>query len=185
MKLIKKRWKDILLALFILIMVLPQTRKPIQVFIQKIIAMPPSEIDEEERENVASYELLMQTQNGETVNLKEAEGKVILINFWATWCPPCIAEMPDFQKVYQDYKDKVEFFFITNDEWNLVNKFEEKRKYQLPYYKAMSGNETLNASVLPTTFLISKKGEIVMKKTGVADWNSDKFRQMLDDLIQE
>lgn len=184
-KLLKKRWKDALLAIFLLLMIIPQTRKPIQIKIQKLIAFSPSVIDKEEQKKLSDYHLILQNQNLKEINLTEAKGEVIIINFWATWCPPCIAEMPDFKNLYSDYNKKVRFYFVTNDNWDLVSRFEEKRKLELPYYKALSKNNELIYPQLPTTYVIDKNGNIIVDKVGVAKWNSNDFRMKLDELINE
>ncbi len=120
------------------------------------------------------------------INLKELKGKVIFINYWATWCPPCVAEMPSIQSLYDDYKDKITFVFITSDDSVKVTNFYKKHKYNLPTYNL---NSTIAPEIstrsLPTTFIIDKKGKLVLKETGAANWNSSKVRQMLDDLVAE
>ena len=93
--------------------------------------------------------------------------------------------MPDFVKLYDDYQDRVSFFFITQDEWELVHKFEEKRKFNLPYFRLIEPNENLNYRQLPTTYVLDKNGKILIDKVGVADWNSDSFRKTLDELIAQ
>lgn len=184
-KFLRKRWSDILLGIFLLLMLIPQTRKPVQIFINRITALSPSIKSEEDQKELKTYSLLMEDMNGNQRNLNEAHGEVILINFWATWCPPCIAEMPDFQELYADYGDKVRFYFITQDKKVLIDNFENKRNYGLPYYRMMNTNPELDYRQLPTTYLISRSGKIVLEKTGVAKWNSDSFRKKLDELIKE
>ena len=183
---LKRHGSNILLLLFIGLMIFPQTRMPIQIAVNRIFAFSPSEIDEEKREVLSNYDWKLNTLEGETANFSEAQGKVIVLNFWATWCPPCVAEMPSFQKLYDDYGNEVEFYFVSQEEEEPLNRFLEKRGYDLPVYRSLSYiPEQLVSNSLPTTYVISKSGEIVVKKTGAADWNTEEFRSLLQELLGE
>ena len=97
--------------------------------------------------------------------LKKKRGKVICINFWATWCAPFVAEMPSLQSLYDSYGDKVTFLFIANDEVETVDTFMQKRGYTLPiYYVDNEVPTALEHSSIPTTYWIDKSGRIVIKK---------------------
>jgi len=186
MKFLKKNWSNLLFGAFILLMIVPQTRMPIQVIIQRFISFSPSEIDKEDRAILNGYDWNLSSINSEKMNLSQSEGKVVLINFWATWCPPCVAEMPELQELYDTYGDKVDFYFVTNEKPETVNFFLEKKGYELPVYIQIEQSPTvLESSSLPTTYLLSKSGEIVMRKTGAASWNSDKVHQVLDELLKD
>lgn len=180
---LKKNWSNILFVIIILLVLIPQTRQPIQITLNRIIAFSPSEIDKGERETLKDYEWFLKNQNDNTVNFSQSKGQVILLNYWATWCAPCIAEMPGLQQLYSDYKDEVDFYFITSDAPNLVRSFLEKENYTIPpYFFLSSPPEVLKSSSLPTTFLIDKDGDIIMKKTGAANWNSETVRATIDKL---
>jgi len=186
MKFIKKQWSNILFGVFIVLMIVPQTRMPIQVFIQRFISFSPSEISQEDRAVLKDYNWNLVTLNSENVNLSQSEGKVILINFWATWCPPCVAEMPELQELYDAYGDQVVFYFVTNEKPEKVKLFLEKKGYDLPVFLQVEKSpQVLESSSLPTTYLISKPGEIVMQKTGAASWNSDSVHEVLGGLLKE
>jgi len=186
MKFLKKNWSNLLFGIFILAMIIPQTRMPIQVFLQRIISFSPSEIDKEDRTLLKDYNWNLTHLDSGTINLSKSEGKVVLINFWATWCPPCVAEMPELQELYDTYGDRVDFYFITNEAPNTINFFLEKKGYDLPVYlQTEPSPKVLASSSLPTTYVISKSGEIVMRKTGAASWNSDSVHEVLDGLLGE
>ncbi|MBZ9628029.1 TlpA family protein disulfide reductase [Psychroflexus sp. CAK1W] len=180
---LEKHWSNILFGLLIVLIIIPQTRQPIQVFLNRVIAFSPSEIDESDRETLKDYEWYFKNEDNKTVNFAQSQGKPVLVNYWATWCAPCIAEMPDLQKLYTDYKDEVDFYFITSEEPKVVRSFLEKENLNLPvYYFLSSPPDMLKSSSLPTTFLIDAEGEIIMKKTGAANWYSKTVRSTIDKL---
>ncbi|TYP72895.1 TlpA family protein disulfide reductase [Aquimarina intermedia] len=174
-----------LIFVFILVLFLiPYTRGVIQVYITRILAFSPSVVEQKDRQYIASYDWKLEGVNTSGVDLKNLEGEVILINFWATWCPPCIAEMPSLQELHTDYKDTVAFLFVSNEENVVLNKFIKSKGYNFPIYRSRSEfPEPLDGSSLPTTYVIDKGGAIIMQKVGAADWNSKSVRRLLDSLI--
>ena len=159
---------------------------PIQVFVQRLISFSPSETSEDKRETLEDYQWNLQTMNSEEISFSQSKGKVAIINFWATWCPPCIAEMPSFQKLYNDYGTNVDFYFVTSEEPERVHRFLTKHNYTFPVYlQQFEAPGQLQSTVLPTTYVISKNGKIAIKETGVADWNSKKTRNLVDRLLSE
>lgn len=186
-KMKKSQIKNLIFVLIIALMIIPQTRKPIQTFIQKGIAMfSPSIIDENKRDLVDDYNWQLQDIEGSSVNFNTSENKVVLINFWATWCPPCIAEMPSLHKLYDDYQDKIDFYFVSNEEVGVLNDFLSKNNYAFKVHIPKTKYpESFNVSSIPRTFLIDKDGNIVIDKTGAANWNSEKVRNQIDALLAE
>lgn len=143
------------------------------------------EIDEDERKELSSFDWKLVNQKGELINLDTFKGKVIFINFWATWCPPCIAEMPSLQDLYEDYEEDVVFLFVADDKKDKVEKFIENKKYTIPvYFQASERPVEIQSNSLPTTYILNTEGKIVVDKTGAADWNSKRVRDLLDELLQ-
>ena len=91
------------------------------------------------------------------------------------------------QKLYNDYKDKVEFVFVTTESWNTVQTFFDKYEYNLPVYNAatMPPQKLSETNSIPASYLIDKNGLIVINKVGAADWNSSNVRKLLDELISK
>jgi len=185
-KFIKKNWSNVLIIAIIGLLFIPQTGMPIKVFVNRLISFSPSEISIEKRETLDTYNWQLETLTGERVNLSSSEGRVILINFWATWCAPCVAEMPSLQELYSDYQDNVDFYFVSMESSARVGAFMEKKGYDFPVYipKQQVPN-AIDSRSLPTTYVISKDGKIAVDKTGAADWNSDKTKGILNDLLNE
>ena len=157
-----------------------------KVIINKLISFNPEVLDEEDQSQLSDYNWKLQSGFGENVDFSETKGEVVFINFWATWCPPCVAEMPDLYTLYGDYKEDVNFLFVANDQKDKVNQFLEKHEYNLPiYYELGRAPEELQSRSLPTTYIISRSGKIVVSEKGAANWNGDRTRKLLDKLIAE
>ncbi|WP_299527731.1 TlpA disulfide reductase family protein [uncultured Lutibacter sp.] len=179
----KKVLSNLLFLIAIGLLLYPPTRE----WGMRQIAFAPSVENTENAETLNSYNWDLKGLNVESVNFKEFENKVIFINFWATWCPPCRAEMPMIQKLYNDYKDKVAFVFVTNEDWNTVQPYFDKNEYDLPVYNSLSSppKNFTETNSIPASYLIDKNGTILISKVGAADWNSNKVRKLLDDLISK
>lgn len=156
-----------------------------KVWVNRLLAMSPSLEKQEDIVPVSLEGWTLLDEDGRVFDIASTKGKVVILNFWATWCPPCIAEKPSFQALYNDYKDNVIFLFVTTDDADKVKAFKEKHGYTLPTYFQQDGPPAaLYSTSLPASYVIDKKGNIVVQKFRAADWNSSKFRVSLDELIQ-
>ncbi|GMO39906.1 MAG: hypothetical protein Ta2B_19700 [Termitinemataceae bacterium] len=114
--------------------------------------------------------------NGQSVTLSSLKGKVIFLNFWATWCPPCRAEMPSMEKLYQRFKDKgLEFIAVDISESSSdVQKFLNENKLTFPV--ALDSDHKVSDAYgiryIPTTFIIDRSGKIIIESTGGRQWDS-------------
>lgn len=124
--------------------------------------------------------------NGNLVSLNSMNDKPIFLNFWATWCPPCIAELPGIEDLHNEYGDKVNFILVSNESRAKVRAFANNKGFEtLPFYQNESVPVDFASQSIPTTFIISSSGDIVLDKKGVAKWNSDRVKELLDNLIAE
>lgn len=116
--------------------------------------------------------------NGNNISLSDFRGKRVLLNFWATWCGPCKAEMPDLQKLYQEFLDKDVVVLTVNlgENKNTVKKFIEKNNYEF-IVLLDSKNEVGNLykiQYIPTSYFINEDGDIVNIKTGALSYETMK-----------
>src|SRR5690606_18518096 len=108
----------------------------------------------EDRIVLTTYDWKLIDEHGNSYDFNEARGKVVIVNFWATWCPPCIAEMPSLEKLYKDYKDDVVFLLVSDEKPEAISKFKSKNDYDFLVYASASANpEVLNTSSIPRTFV--------------------------------
>ncbi|MBE6588392.1 MAG: TlpA family protein disulfide reductase [Ruminococcaceae bacterium] len=111
--------------------------------------------------------------NGEEVSLYESFGKPLVVNFWATWCPPCKAEMPAFDEMYARYGESVDFMMVNmtdgqRDTVDIVKSFIEGNGYSFPVYcdSDMDAAYSYGVQSIPTTLFFSAEGELLEYKVG-------------------
>ena len=200
MQYLKKQWEkftqkslfgkvsDILFVLLVIAMLIPASRKQISAFTARLIAMSPSVIAPEKQQTLSAsdYQWIFRDMQGVSVSLSDYAGKPIFLNFWATWCPPCIAEMPDIQKLYDQFGDQAAFILISDEDPQQISQFMKKRGFNMPVYLHQSKVPALFASSsIPTTFVISPEGKIVISKTGAAKWNSRKMVSLMTEMLHQ
>ena len=115
---------------------------------------------------------ILNTYAGKIIELSKLKGKVVIVNFWATWCPPCRAEIPDFIKVYNVYKSKgVEIIGIALDEegWSKVKPFVDKNKINYPIVLGSMDIVQQYGGIqgIPTTFFVDKNGDVADMQVGM------------------
>lgn len=132
----------------------------------------------------ANYKMSFTDQKGKKVSLEDLKGKVVFINFWATWCGPCIAEMPSVQKLYDKFKDNKDFaFVILEAEGNKAKaaKFMQNKKMTLPlYYPDGDFPAEFFRGSLPTTVILDKQGNIAHITEGMADYSGQDIVDFLN-----
>ena len=166
--------------------------KPVIAFMQQMILTtgvikPDTSLENVKDYGTASYDWELFTTEGIQIPAESLRGKVVFLNFFATWCPPCIAEMPGIQKLYEDVaSEDIVFVILSRDDSIMkTEEFMDKKEYTLPLYGARNIPQEFSANVLPTTFIINKSGKIVSKHSGMADYNNESVRDFLTTLASE
>lgn len=124
------------------------------------------------------FNLQLTNLDGTPVDIKKFSDKYILMNFWATWCKPCLEEMPMLQETYSEVKDKYVFIMVADHDLTTIEKFKTKKGYDFVFVKS---NENLQkkVGVLPTTFILDKSQNILFSQTGAFDNDPKKFKNFL------
>lgn len=126
---------------------------------------------------------------GKVVQLSDLKGKVVFINFWATWCPPCIAEMPSIEALYKKFEDNQDIvFLIVEIEANAekAQQFMSSKNLSLPiYFPESEISEAYLSGSIPTTVIIDKTGAIASRNEGMADYSSQEVSDYISELIHK
>ncbi len=113
---------------------------------------------------------------GNAFDLDKQKGNVVILNIWATWCKPCIAEFESLEKVKEKFQDRnIKIIAVSNEDLKLINEFLDKRKYNLKFIKLNGDLSYFNAYSLPTTVVFDKNGEEAFRLTGGVDFNTNNF----------
>ncbi len=132
----------------------------------------------------------LKTLDGQNRTLIQDRGKVVLVNFWATWCPPCIREMPSMQILYDKYKKQgFEIVAVSVDQGSsdLVRKFAEKLNLEFPI--VLDPENTVKTEyrvrALPTNYLIDRAGRVVAWGMGARTWDGKEAFALIEHLLKE
>jgi thiol-disulfide isomerase/thioredoxin len=178
---------NIIFILFVAAMIFPTSRKLVSSTLIKLTMFDRGSISQPDNPvKLSTLDKDFDVFTGsESIPFQAFDNEVIVINYWATWCPPCIAEMPNFQRIYNDYGDRVIFLFLTMDPIDQTDKFLNKNEYNLPVFNYTKLPAPLNHNSIPTSYVINRNSEIVFSHTGAYKWDSESFREFLDELIAE
>ncbi len=140
--------------------------------------------------NEASKDFELASIDGRKIKLSDLKGKVVMVNFWATWCKPCIKEMPVFVKVYDKYKDQgFEILAITVDETESrpqVINFATKQKINFPVLYDEGTAKLYGVHGYPTTVFIDKQGNVRYRSLGFSIENAERdLRIIIEELMKD
>jgi peroxiredoxin len=132
-------------------------------------------------------EFTLKDLNDKTISLSSLKGNVVLINFWATWCPPCRAEMSSLNNLYREYKNNgLSVIAVSTDRSiSSVKDFLSKKQLELPVLMDSDSKVSRQFKVfsLPTSFLLDKNGVIVQKFLGEEEWDSPEMKKKIRELL--
>lgn len=126
--------------------------------------------------------------DGNIQHLKDYRGKIVAVNFWASWCPPCRKELPSMQRTYDAFKNKDFVILAINvgEKWDTVAPFLDNLSIKFPVLFDSKSKiiEQWKVLGLPSTFILDRKGNITHRFNGGRDWNNPGFRKALLKIIK-
>ena len=130
------------------------------------------------------------TAGGNTVSSEDLKGKVVFVNFWASWCQPCKEEMPSVDALFKEEAPKGNFVMITvlyKDDPATALSYMKSLGYSFPVYTDPRNNSAVAFGVtgVPETYIVDKKGVLRKKVIGPADWSSPDEKALIDSLLKE
>lgn len=181
----KKTVLNITVILFILSFFVTPLGHYGKLFLNRIFSFSPYIVDEANRRQITDFDWRLKDAEWNLVNFEKSKGKITLINFWASWRLPSEAELKSIQDLYDQYKDQVDFYIITNENRPPVEEFMQKHDFTFPVTYLIIGDKSAVEvpEKPPYSYLIDQTGTIVIEQDGIADWNTSTVRDLIDDLI--
>ncbi len=186
MKTSRKTILNIILFAFILSFFVTPLGNYAKVLLNKVFSFSPSITQEVNRNKIADYDWKLKDAQWNFFNFSRSKGKVVFVNFWASWELPCEVELQSIQELYDKYKDKVDFYIITDEEREPAETFIGEHGFTFPVtYLIIDEKHPFENTRPLNSYLLDKKGNIVIRKKGIADWDNAKIHGLLDTLIKE
>ena len=142
-----------------------------------------------ENEEIPAPDFALKDLQGNLVVLKDLRGRVVFLNFWATWCPPCRVEMPSMERLYQELKDRGFVMLAVDMQENekLVEAFISSLSLSFPALLDLDGDISFLYGIrgLPTTYIIDREGKIIGKAVGPRNWSSQESLQLFQSLLKK
>jgi thiol-disulfide isomerase/thioredoxin len=140
---------------------------------------------------IAAPDFTLEDMDGETYTLSKLRGKVVMVNFWATWCPPCREEIPSMEAVYQSLRDKG-FIVLAINQWespdhvfSYMGQLDVYPTFPILFDRDSSVSDSYGVKGLPTTLLIDKQGRVVYRAVGGRNFNHPEVRALIQQMIGE
>jgi peroxiredoxin len=137
---------------------------------------------------IEAQNFILDDLNGHKVSLADQRGKIVFLNFWATWCPPCRYEMPSMEKLYNKFKNDDFVILAVNLGENVSQVKAFKESYKLNFPILLDADSSVGmiygAMAIPTTYLIDRDGYIVGAALGPRDWASEEAFELINSLLK-
>lgn len=183
----KKHISTIIFAAFVLVILfVPAANAKLIEGLMEIGLFKPDVNENKKSVNADLSTIKFKDVKGNVLSLADLKGKIIFLNFWATWCPHCLAEMPSINKFYEQYKNDNEVVFLMIDadsDFVKAQNYLNRKNYKFKVYTFASDiPKNIFSGTLPTTIVFDKKGRIAMNGVGAANYASKEFLTFIQKL---
>ncbi len=177
----------VFIAIFLILWKCQVFKEPAAAVMSATLDAPEITKTETDKLPNADFNLTVKDLDGNIINMADFKGKVVFLNFWATWCMPCVAELPSINKLYNELKDEnIEFLLISNENLEKVKGYHTKKEYDVPFHIIDANGfipQQYKHDGIPTTFIINKEGKIIKASSGAEDWDDEKFIKKLKEML--
>lgn len=130
------------------------------------------------------------TRDGKKVNLSKLKGKIVIVHFWATWCPPCVEELPELDAFWGKFKNNPDlalYAVSVDDSWQAIDAFRKKTPFDLPLYRDPSARTAhkFGTAKFPETYIANRNGRILYHLAEAIDWDSAQVLQNVQALLEK
>lgn len=177
---------DIVFIILVILLLIPQSRKEVAGLLIRIVSMPPATLQEDEQFYLSPQTLSWSfyDMKGTPISFASLDDKPVFLNIWASWCPPCVGELPSIKSLHQKYGDRVHFVLLSNEEPEVIDQFSSRHNYDmLPFYYYRTIPSDFSSPSIPATFIINRDHKVLVNKKGAADWDSDRVEKLLDSML--
>lgn len=183
----KRSVSDYLFGVFLVLMLIPATRKPIQVQLIRLLSFAPGDPAlEDSKEKLLGKDLSWQMidENGKLISFQELANRKVFINHWATWCPPCVAEMPSIEELFHEMRSDMTFVVMSTEPIDKLKQFKISRGYTFPVYQIAGPlpDWMQKSNSIPATFILDGEQNLRLEHFGARKWNKPKFVKALKQL---
>src|SRR5512142_904226 len=138
----------------------------------------------------AAKNLAIFTRDGKKVALSKLKGKIVLVHFWATWCPPCVDEIPELDRFWQRYRNNpsIALYSVSvDDSWEAVDTFRRQHPFDLPLYRDPQSKTAhkFGTTKFPETYIADRSGKVLYHLANAIDWDSAQVTDNIDALIKQ
>ncbi len=136
----------------------------------------------------AASELPIFDRSGKKIDLSKAKGRILIIHFWATWCPPCVEEIPALSRFWDKYRDRsdISLYAISVDkDWKTIDAFSAKNPNRLPIFRDPDSHtsQRFGSTQYPETYITNRNGRVLYRVQGAIGWNDAEIQQRIEQLL--
>ncbi len=135
------------------------------------------------RQSNVKNQLELYELSGQRASLEKYDDRYLLVNFWATWCKPCIEEMPTLEKVNNEMSANLQVILVSEESQEKIKAFQSRYGITLPIYRMPDAINEFQLQFLPTTMLISPSGKVLFVEEGERVWDAPDMLQKISDAM--
>jgi thiol-disulfide isomerase/thioredoxin len=136
----------------------------------------------------AAPELPIYDRAGQKIDLTKEKGRLVIVHFWATWCPPCVEEIPALSKFWDRYRSRSDIALYTisvDKDWKIIDDFAKKNPNSLPMYRDPSAAtaQRFGTTQYPETYIVNRAGRVIYRVQGGVGWNDPAVQQRIEQML--